>query len=321
MSTPCITVIVPVYNAEKYICECIESILNQTFGDLELILVDDGSPDNCGKICDEYAEKDNRVRVFHQKNRGVSVARNLGIDNAQGEYITFVDSDDYILPYALELLYHDIVFSNADISCASGRKKCSNTIEALEKSKCIIWRDNDSVKKSLLDNGALYSSCRKLYKKEFLDDIRFEEGRKIHEDSFFVFCCCLKKPTFVLRNVYIYYYRNNPDSASHAHFSEKFFDILYFANRKQELVNKYFPEFQAEANNMVVKANLSMLNIFCRTNDKKYRKDIKQCVKTVKRLKKYFVPVIPIDKKMFLIVVNNLYGLFRIYYKLKYKRK
>ncbi|MBQ4573418.1 MAG: glycosyltransferase family 2 protein [Clostridia bacterium] len=321
MSTPCISVIVPVYNAEKYLRECIESILNQTFRDLELILVDDGSPDNCCKICDEYAEKDNRVIVFHQENRGVSAARNLGIDNAQGEYITFVDSDDYIMPYALELLYHDSIFSNADISCVSGRKKCSNTIEALEKSKYVIWRGSDSVKKSLLDNGALYSSCRKLYKKEFLGDTRFEEGKKIHEDSFFVFCCCLKKPVFVLRNAYIYHYRNNPDSASHAPFSDKFLDILYFANQKQELINKYFPELQAEANNMVVKANLSMLNLFCRTNDKKYKKDIKQCIKTVKKLKKYFVPVIPIDKKMFLIVVNNLYGFFRIYYKLKYKRK
>ncbi len=321
MSTPCISVIVPVYNAEQYLCECIESILNQTLTDIELILVDDGSPDNSGAICDEYAKKDIRVKVFHQENRGVSAARNLGIDNAQGKYITFVDSDDYIMPYALEVLFHDAVFYNADISCAHGKTKYSDAIEALEKSKHVIWRDSDSVKKSLLDNGALYSSCRKLYKKEFLEDIRFEVGRKIHEDSFFVFCCCLKKPVFVLRNVYIYHYRNNPDSASHAPFSDKFLDILYFANRKQEMVNKYFPEFQAEANNMVIKANLSMLNIFCRTNDKKYKKDIKQCIKTVKKLKKYFVPVIPIDKKMFVIVTYNLYGLFRIYYNLKYKCK
>lgn len=321
MSTPCISVIVPVYNAEKYIGRCIESILNQTLTDLELILIDDGSPDNCGVICDAYAVKDNRVRVFHQENRGVSAARNIGIDNAQGEYITFVDSDDYIEPYALEILYHDIVFYNADISCAHGRAKYSNATEALEKSKHIIWRDNDAIKKSLLDNGATYSSCRKLYRNEFIGDTRFVEGRKIHEDSFFVFCCCLKKPVFVLRNAYIYHYRNNPDSASHAPFSDKFLDILYFANQKQELINKYFPELQAEANNMVVKANLSMLNLFCRTNDKKYKKDIKQCIKTVKKLKKYFVPVIPIDKKMFMIVTNNLYGLFKIYYNLNYKRK
>lgn len=321
MPTPCISVIVPVYKAEKYIDECVESILNQTFTDLELILIDDGSPDNCGVICDEYAKKDDRVRVFHQENLGVCAARNVGIDNAKGKYITFVDSDDYITKNALEILYNDIVVHNADIACASGRKFYSDTIEALEKSKYKIWRDSDAIRNCLLDNGSTYSSCRKLYKKEFIGDTRFEVGRKIHEDSFFVFCCCLKKPTFVLRNVYIYHYRNNPDSASHAPFSEKFLDILYFANKKKELASKCFPEFEAEINNMTVKANLSMLNLFCRTNDKKYNKDIKQCIRTVKCLKRYFVPAIPIDKKMFFIVSNNLYGLFRIYYKLKYKCK
>ncbi len=321
MFSPRISVIVPVYKAEKYLHECIDSILNQTFTDLELVLIDDGSPDNSGAICDEYAEKDKRIKVFHQENRGVSAARNLGIDNARGDYITFVDSDDYIESYTLEILYHDIISNNADISCAHGRTKYSNTTEALEKSKHIIWRDNDAIKKSLLDHTATYSSCRKLYKKGFIDDVRFVEGRKIHEDSFFVFCCCIKKPVFVLRNVFVYHYRENPDSASHAPFSDNFLDILYFANRKQEMINKYYPEFKAEANNMIVKANLSMLNIFCRTKDKKYKKDIKQCIKTVKKLKKYFIPAIPIDKKMFIIVTNNLYGLFRIYYNLKYKRK
>ena len=98
MITPCISVIVPVYNTE-----CVNSILNQTFSNLELILIDDGSTDNCGAICDEYAKQDIRVRVFHQENRGVSSARNVGLDNALGEYITFVDSDDYIVNNALEI--------------------------------------------------------------------------------------------------------------------------------------------------------------------------------------------------------------------------
>ena len=93
---PCISVIVPVYNVENYLPRCVDSILSQSFTDFELILVDDGSPDNSGKICDEYAEKDNRVRVFHKPNGGVSSARNLGLDNALGEFVTFIDSDDYV---------------------------------------------------------------------------------------------------------------------------------------------------------------------------------------------------------------------------------
>ncbi len=102
---PKISVIVPVYNVEKYIHRCIDSILSQSFIDFELILVDDGSPDNCGKICDEYAQKDCRVRVFHKPNGGVSSARNLGLDNTKGKWITFIDSDDYIeIDYLEELV-------------------------------------------------------------------------------------------------------------------------------------------------------------------------------------------------------------------------
>lgn len=99
---PKISVIVPVYNTEKYLHRCIDSILAQTFTDFELLLIDDGSKDNSGTICDEYAAKDSRVRVFHKENGGVSSARNLGLDNAKGEWISFVDSDDYTDSYFLE---------------------------------------------------------------------------------------------------------------------------------------------------------------------------------------------------------------------------
>jgi len=102
--TPQISVIVPVYKVEQYIHRCIDSILSQSFTDFELILVDDGSPDNCGKICDEYAQKDSRIRVFHKSNGGVSSARNLGLDNAKGEWIAFIDSDDFVENEYLEEL-------------------------------------------------------------------------------------------------------------------------------------------------------------------------------------------------------------------------
>lgn len=113
---PKISIIVPVYKVEKYIHKCIDSILNQTFKDFEIILVDDGSPDNCGKICDEYAQKDDRVVVIHKENCGVSSARNAGLDIARGEYIGFVDSDDYIEDDMYENLYNCSVLNNADIS-------------------------------------------------------------------------------------------------------------------------------------------------------------------------------------------------------------
>lgn len=108
MNKPIISIIVPVYNVEQYLHSCIDSILAQTFTNCELLLIDDGSPDRSGEICDEYAQKDTRIRVFHKENGGVSSARNLGLDNAQGEWVTFIDADDYILPDFIKGLYKPI---------------------------------------------------------------------------------------------------------------------------------------------------------------------------------------------------------------------
>lgn len=321
MSNPLISVIVPVFNAEKYIGRCIESILNQTISDIELILIDDGSPDNSGVICDEYALKDSRIKVFHQKNGGVCVARNTGLEHATGDYISFVDSDDYLESNALEILYNDIINYNADVSCALMTSDGNCNKNNLKKGTYEVWCGNDALKNALLDNRFTYSSCAKMFKKDLINNIRFEEGRKIHEDSFFVFCCFFEQPTVVVRNVGIYNYENNPNSASHAEFSEKYFDILYFANKKKEMVTGKFSEFDAEINNMLVKANLAMLHTFLNTNDRKYKKEIRKCIKTVKTLKKYFVAAVPGDKKFFTIVTNNLYGIYKIYYNFRYKHK
>ena len=115
MSKPLLSIIVPVYNVEKYIERCIKSILNQSFTNFELILVDDGSPDNCGKICDEYKKKDSRIKVIHKKNGGLSDARNAGLNIATGKYIGFVDSDDIIHPQMYEKLFNCINKYNSDI--------------------------------------------------------------------------------------------------------------------------------------------------------------------------------------------------------------
>ena len=116
---PKISVIVPVYNTEKYLRRCIDSVLAQTYQDFELLLIDDGSKDSSGAICDEYAEKDTRVRVFHKENGGVSSARNLGLDNAKGEWVTFIDSDDYFLPKGLTVLYSTAMQRRTNVSVAN----------------------------------------------------------------------------------------------------------------------------------------------------------------------------------------------------------
>ena len=116
MPTPKISVIVPVYKVEKYLNKCVDSIVNQTFTDIEIILVDDGSPDNSGKMCDDWSQKDRRIRVIHKENGGLSDARNRGIQESSGEYIIFIDSDDFIEPKMLEVLYNLATDHDADVA-------------------------------------------------------------------------------------------------------------------------------------------------------------------------------------------------------------
>lgn len=126
-----ISVIIPIYNVEKYLKKCIDSIINQTYKNLEIILVDDGSPDNCGKICDEYAKKDQRIRVIHKKNGGLSDARNAGIDIAKGKYIAFVDSDDYVEKEYIEIMYKELKKNNVKI-VQCGINKISDNEEIID---------------------------------------------------------------------------------------------------------------------------------------------------------------------------------------------
>ena len=178
---PRLSVIVPVYKVEKYIHKCIDSILNQTFTDFELILVDDGSPDNCGKICDEYAKRDARIRVIHKENGGLSDARNFGIDAAKGEIIGFVDSDDIIDAnmYGDMIRYmdeHDLDVVCADTYVVRNDKKKFNP----RYKKDMIFEGQNAVKEILdgtLDNAA----WNKIYKRKVIGNVRYPKGR-IYED-------------------------------------------------------------------------------------------------------------------------------------------
>ena len=182
-----VSIIVPVYQVEKYIRQCIESILAQTFTDFELILVDDGSKDNSGQICEEYAARDKRVKVIHKINGGLSDARNKGMDNADGNYFMFVDSDDYIAPTMTECLYKSILKENADIAACNFRyffegdeKKVfstENRAEALCGREILYNRKNER------NYGFWTVAWNKLYKTETFKNLRFRTG-KYHEDEF-----------------------------------------------------------------------------------------------------------------------------------------
>lgn len=200
-----ISVIIPIFNAENYIHRCIDSILAQSYVDFELLLIDDGSTDSSGSICNEYALADNRVRVFHKENGGVSSARNMGLQYAHGEWITFVDSDDWIEKDALYNLYGNIVDSDLVIASFVYEKTSKRVIEKLTPNTVDISFENLSY---ILMSGAFMVPYCKLYRKDIIEKqkIRFDENVHSGEDSLFVFSYLLHIKKISAIDDIIYHY-------------------------------------------------------------------------------------------------------------------
>ncbi len=236
---PIISVIVPVYNAEPHLHECIDSILSQTYTDFEIILVNDGSQDNSGKICDEYARKDNRITVIHQKNQGQAVARNNAIAIAKGEWIHFVDSDDLIHPQMLEILYATVDETTQismcnlykDHICPEGFCSYKN------KWKSTKYSVNEDTLVFLMCNYYLiyWVVCAKLIKKEIIEKFPFTPG-KIYEDGAVVFKWINEAKNINITDESLYFYRINCDSTTQADFSLKSLDRLWAI---EEQINFY----------------------------------------------------------------------------------
>lgn len=223
-----ISVIVPAYNAGKYFENCIKSIVNQTYKNLEIIIVDDGSTDSTPQACDEWAEKDSRIKVIHKENGGAASARNIGLDNATGEYIGFVDADDYIDVDMYEIMLNDILENDADAArCGVERVSDDGTIENWGTGIYDV-RIVDN-KQLLFDVGEglgilPVSPCNKLIKKECIGDIRFDTRFKFAEDTLFNFTVAKNIKKMVYHDVNRYHYSFNEDSMTNKGISENNFD-------------------------------------------------------------------------------------------------
>lgn len=213
---PEISIIVPVYKVEEYLRECLDSILRQTFSNFELILVDDGSPDSSGVICDQYANLDERIRVIHQKNGGHSAARNAGLDIAEGKYISFIDGDDCVPDWMLEELHQ--VIKKYDVDMVKGRhQRFVDDIGEVDQYDANVYiMDTEQAIKNFLCEA--YSSEKKinvavwdgLYRREIFDNIRFPFGL-IYEDGYVTPQILLKSNKIAIYNKIIYFYRRNPN--------------------------------------------------------------------------------------------------------------
>ena len=221
-----ISVIIPIYNVEKYLGKCLDSIIKQTYTNLEILLINDGSTDSSGTICDEYAKKDSRIRVIHQTNKGLSGARNKGLDEAKGDYIGFIDSDDIISPEFYKILHKNLVETDSDISLCN--------FHSFTDIKEINVNVNKNYFKSITYNGADFIEsfrykndtvryvivCNKLYKKKIWNNLRFPVDVRISEDEYVWYKCFYKSNRIIEIDLMLYYYFKRDDSITNRVYQE-----------------------------------------------------------------------------------------------------
>lgn len=300
-----VSIIVPIYNAEKYLDSCIQSVLRQTYTNWELILIDDGSTDKSGRIAEEYGFADERITVFHQKNLGVSLARNQGIDEATGNYVVFLDADDELIEDCLAKTVNIAEETNADV--VAGRS-CEN--QELFQDR-IIWTGAEALENSLKDHLFTYSAWAKLIRREFIGKTRFTPDIRINEDSYFVFQLLCKQNVFVLTNDVIYFYRANSESSSRTVFSEKYFDILKVSDLKYKKIEEQFPQMHDLAKNMLLKARMNVLRILAvRTRDE-YRDVEKKLLEYILDNKEDYIPSSKECNQWMFILSHHLFYVYK----------
>lgn len=247
---PLVSIIVPVYKVEKYLERCVNSILNQTYRNIEVILVDDGSPDKCGVICDEYQKKDNRIRVIHKKNGGLSDARNVAIPLVKGEYISFIDSDDWVSPYYVEHLYKAVSMCQADLGISwfenvfEGKALRSEPEKELMRYECLTA--GECLKKLLYQDGVEVCAWGKLYKTELFEDLRYPVG-KLYEDIPVTYETVKQsKKISVIRNVDYYYFQRG-DSIQNVTFNNRKMDGVEHCRNMMNSIYTDFPDLKYAA--------------------------------------------------------------------------
>lgn len=284
MEEDLISIIVPVYNVEKYIRECIDSIIKQTYHNIELILIDDGSTDNSAKICDEYATKDKRIKVIHKENRGVSSARNIGLDNANGQYITFIDSDDYVKNNYCEELLKNLKDKNADC-VACGYNRIYKNKEEKVVSKNAYALDSLGFLQNIMSIQNGLGFCHmKLWKKSSIMDIRFDETLKVGEDSFFNMKVSQNIKKFYMLNQALYCYRFNENSVVRKYdenYVKKYLESMQLSKKYIEEHYKDNEILLKKMNNYIVYHVLLVIVNYCtnpnkKLNNKNQLKEIKK---------------------------------------------
>ena len=316
MKRPTISIIVPVYNVEEYLNRCLNSIESQTFSDFECVLVDDGSTDSSGQLCDEWEKKDERFVCFHKANGGLSDARNAGISKSNGKYVTFVDSDDWIYADYLEVLYQGIEEFGADI-VSSQLIRFSNEFESdNHKRSKLIW--NTYTQNEYLEyyfrikgNKSVHYVCGKLFSRELLTEDQFPFGM-LNEDveGFYRALLNAKRIAETKRETYCYYY--NPNSITGQGFGTNYLCLCDVWKRIAQITEKTRPELLWAAEYNIKRADFTIL---CdsivhgsRESDRLFQEELEDCrTRLNSNLKALLHGPMRLDRKISLVIIAKLY--------------
>lgn len=283
---PLITVIIPIYKVEPYLHRCVDSVMHQTYQNQEIILVDDGSPDRCGEICDEYAGIDSRIRVIHKANGGLADARNAALPEAGGAYICFIDSDDWVTPYYVEHLYDALVKDAADMSSSWFENvlepaNISEPVSEIVDYSCLD--SEDYLRKMLYQDGVETSAWGKLYRADIIKELRYPVG-KLYEDIPVTYAATKRCRKIALVGNVDYYYFQRTDGIQNAAFNPCKMDGVTHCGQMMKEIRADYPDLYQAAKCRYLSTVFNIIFQIRDTNNqerndlwmeiKKYRKDV-----------------------------------------------
>lgn len=310
-----VSVIIPVYNVEKYIKECVDSVIIQSYKNLEIILIDDGSKDESGNICDELAIKDSRIVVFHKENGGLSSARNKGIDIAHGKYIFFLDSDDVIEKNAINSMVKIIEDQKSDVVIAPCQRFINNifTLDNILKYETVTRKE--AIQRMLTFRCPGHEACGKLYKKELWTEIRFPVG-KLYEDYLTTYRILVKCRAISFCNIPFYFYRVRKGSIMNTKIGDKEMSILDISQEVTDFISGAYPELSKNAEYFQLVVYLKTMHRILLENSKLYENQQRKIIqysrkhwqymffRWVRKKDKIKLITLLINKRLFVFVYN-----------------
>ena len=304
-----VSIIVPIFNVEKYLEVCIKSIIEQPYSNLEIILINDGSSDNSGDICNKWAKKDERIKVIHKQNVGLSEVRNIGKQYAKGEYFVFIDGDDYIAPMLVQYCYELVKQYGADMVVYEWyrveeeynelyKDDLNPTIEKI--------RGNDLLREFILNEKGHATICNKFYKRDIWENIDFPVG-KLHEDEYVITDILLQAKNIIISNNKLYYYRKRNVSITNTFNKKAFYDTLEAIERRCEKL-KYDEELYFMTLNLYLVQIIKIYKIEQKIGRKKLLKDFRKkfniSMKHLHWKTKILYVIFYIDPKVFLLITK-----------------